>query len=231
MQAVDNVFQPLDPNDPVHRTEPISVKKLLKGDASWATCKKVLGWIIDLVNMTLTLPERRLKRLGKILAEIGPERKRLALDKWHKLIGELRSMSIAIPGARGLFSHLQAAHKTQANNRLRLTAGFHQALDDFSWLQDSLAQRPTRLQELVVPTNPSLVGTHDASGFGNRGGRSLDAPSHHSRTRGQADCARARRPSPSHQATRCRSRGLAATIPPSHPGSSGLIFQPARHHQ
>jgi hypothetical protein len=121
MQAIDNEFRPLDPNDPVHRTEPISVKKLLKGDASWATCKKVLGWIIDSVNMTLTLPERRLKRLGKIMAEISPERKRLALDKWHKLIGELRSMSIAIPGARGLFSHLQAAHKTQANNCLRLS--------------------------------------------------------------------------------------------------------------
>jgi hypothetical protein len=26
--------------------------------------------------------------------------------KWHRVLGELRSMALAIPGARGLFSHL-----------------------------------------------------------------------------------------------------------------------------
>jgi hypothetical protein len=165
MQAIDDVFRPLSSDDPVHRTEPISVKKLLKGDASWSTCKKVLGWIIDSVSMTLTLPERRLRRLADILADIPSTQKRLALEKWHKLLGELRSMAIALPGARGLFSHLQAALRTRNNNRLRLTAGFHQALDDFRWLHDSLGDRPTRLQELV-PTTPGLLGTHDASGLG-----------------------------------------------------------------
>jgi hypothetical protein len=82
MQAIDDVLRPLEADDPVHCSELILVKKLLKGDASWATCKK-----------------RRLNRLAKSLAEIHPDRKRLALDKWYKLIGELRSMSIAIPGA------------------------------------------------------------------------------------------------------------------------------------
>jgi hypothetical protein len=78
MQAIDDVFRPLEADDPVHGSEPISVRKLLKGDASWATCKKVPGWIIDSVQMTLTLPKRRLDRLAEILAEIHPEAQTLA---------------------------------------------------------------------------------------------------------------------------------------------------------
>ena len=29
------------------------------------------------------------------------------VDKWHRVLGELLSMAIYLPGARGLFSHMQ----------------------------------------------------------------------------------------------------------------------------
>ena len=74
-------------------------------------------------------------------------------------------MALALPGARGLFSHLQHAIKSRIGQRLRLTPAFHQALHDFRWIHDTLAHRPTRLYELV-PTSPTLSGTHDASGTG-----------------------------------------------------------------
>jgi len=165
MSAIDDVFRPLAPHDPPDRTEPISVKKLRAGDASWDTCKTLLGWIIDSVAMTITLPPRRLARLSELLASILPTRRRLALPAFHKLLGELRSMSLALPGARGLFSHLQAALYQAHTGRLRLSPGFHRALDDFRWLHDNLSARPTRLFELV-PTAPVVVGTHDASALG-----------------------------------------------------------------
>jgi hypothetical protein len=174
MQAIDDVFRPLDPDDPAHRREPISVSKLRKGDASWSHLKKVLGWIIDSAAMTLTLPARRLNRLGELLASIHPTQKRLAEDKWHKILGELRSMALALPGARGLFSHLQVAGRANDKKRLRLHKGFHDALQDFRWLHNDLARRPTRLQELV-PLDPTLWGTHDASGHG-AGGIWLPGP-------------------------------------------------------
>ena len=41
MEAIDQVFRPLDTLDDPYRTEPISVKKLRKGDCSWDTCKMV----------------------------------------------------------------------------------------------------------------------------------------------------------------------------------------------
>ena len=74
-------------------------------------------------------------------------------------------MALALPGAKGLFSHLQVALKSCVSRRLRLTPSFHHALPDFRWMHDELASRPTRLQELV-PTSPSLQGTHDAAGSG-----------------------------------------------------------------
>jgi len=74
-------------------------------------------------------------------------------------------MSLALPGSRGLFSHLQQALQTRVGTRLRLTKAFHHALNDFRWIHSQLAARPTRLYELV-PTAPTLTGTHDASGSG-----------------------------------------------------------------
>jgi hypothetical protein len=165
MTAIDDVFRPLDSTDDPTRQEPISVSKLKQGDTCWLTVKKVLGWIVDSVAMTLTLPPQRLARLEAILTSIPVTPKRLALDKWHKVLGELRSMSIALPASRGLFSSLQAALRTRQGTCLRLDKGFHDALNDFRWIQEDLSKRPTRLQELV-PVAPTLVGAHDASGIG-----------------------------------------------------------------
>ena len=179
MGAIDDVLRPLDENDLPHRTEPISVSKLRNGDASWQTIKKVLGWVIDSVAMTLTLPSRRLARLAELLASIPPTQHRLAINKWHSLLGELRSMAIALPGARGLFSSLQAAIRTRNGTRLRLDQGFHNALADLRWINKDLASRPTKLQELV-PSLPTLLGAHDASGYG-AGGVWFPGPTAHPR--------------------------------------------------
>jgi hypothetical protein len=121
--------------------------------------------IIDTVSMTLELPPRCQQRLSALLDSIHPSQKCLSLNASHRLLGELRSMSIALPGARGLFSAMQAAIRTNALGRLRLDKGFHDAIADFRWLSDSMRDRPTCLQELV-PIQPALLGAHDASGRG-----------------------------------------------------------------
>jgi hypothetical protein len=83
------------------------------------------------------------------------------------MLGELRAMAIAIPGARGIFSHLQAALQARnvSNGRIRVSNHVRATLEDFKWLAGSLQDRPTRLQELVAQ-QPSLYGTTDASGQG-----------------------------------------------------------------
>ena len=115
--------------------------------------------------MTIELPQHRIERLQEILHSIPPTRRRISTKKWHKILGELRSMSIALPGAKGLFSQLQNALSTQHKHRINLNKGVHDDLLHFQHLHNSIASRPTRIAE-IVPLTPSIYGPHDASGQG-----------------------------------------------------------------
>jgi hypothetical protein len=165
LHAIDDVFRPNDEDDSEYRREPVSMKKLLKGDCSWSTVKMVLGWIVDTVNMTIQLPPHRVERLWEILNSIPRSQKRTSVKKWYKVLGELRSMSIALPGSRNMFGRLQNALKLDGTSRIALNKGVHQALDDFRWIAKDLTDRPTRIQELI-PLLPGAEGDHDASGSG-----------------------------------------------------------------
>lgn len=163
--AIDNVFRPNDFYDDNCRRELISLKKLREGDCSWATIKLILGWIINTTAMTIELPPHRLERLADILASIPPTQKRTSVKKWQTVLGELRSMSIALPGSRNIFSQMQNALSTPTKTRIALKKGVHQALDDFRWMYSEVSSRPTRIAELI-PLLPSALGFHDASGTG-----------------------------------------------------------------
>ena len=165
LTSIDDVFRPLHADDPSFRKEPSSVKKMLKGEAHWAVHKRMLGWDIDSASMTLNLPPHRIARLREVLQWLQPPRKRLAIAKWHQLLGELRSMSPALPGTRGLFSVLQQALRSGDRRRVRLNQHVYDTAADFTALVDSLAQRPTRLQELI-PMAPSHIGASDACQVG-----------------------------------------------------------------
>ena len=161
--AIDRVLRPLDEDDAPQRKEVNSLKKLDQGDGAWATQKEFLGWDIDTVGMTIRLPERRVTRLRELLDLFPPSKKRTSVKVWRRVLGELRSMALAIPGARGLFSQMQEALRHVPQGRIALSPAVHQALADFRWMLDDLAARPTRLYELV-PLSPTLDGYHDASG-------------------------------------------------------------------
>jgi hypothetical protein len=165
LHAIDDVLRPIDGKDGPQRREPVSLKKLKQGDCSWGTIKNVLGWIVDTVAMTVHLPLHRAERLAEILASIPITQKRTSVKNWHKVLGELRSMSLALPGARHLFSHMQHALSNKIKTRVNLNRGVHDALEDFRWLLRDLQQRPTRIAELV-PLLASAEGHHDASGKG-----------------------------------------------------------------
>ena len=167
LHTLDVVFRPLEPEEE-HRQEPASVKKLRKGDACWSTRKVILGWLIATLAGTIQLPSPRYERLCTLLDSIGPNQKRVSVKSWQKLLGELRSMTLAIPGARGLFSTLQHALKpshTGKLSRVRITSDVRLFLDDFQRLASELASRPTRIAE-TLPRRPAIVGTTDASGHG-----------------------------------------------------------------
>ena len=162
LHSIDEVFRPLQSHDPTHRKEPASIKKMLKGDACWSTQKRILGWDLDTQAHTISLPPHRLARLYELLDLIRPPRKRVSVKVWHQLLGELRSMSAALPGARGLFSILQDSLSKADRNRVRLTAQVWDTVADFRAIADSLHNRPTRIHELVPAVNAHYIGASDA---------------------------------------------------------------------
>jgi hypothetical protein len=136
LHSLDKVFCKLEDMDDPRRQEPVLIKKMLKGDAAWETQKTVLGWMIDTVRMTVELPPHRIERLFELLDTVDPGQKRISVQEWQKLVGELRSMVIAIPGGRGLFIILQEilAHKCDKDSRLRISRDVHDILGYFRWL-------------------------------------------------------------------------------------------------
>ncbi|KAL3823338.1 hypothetical protein ACHAXA_010473, partial [Cyclostephanos tholiformis] len=175
LHAVDDVFRPLKPGDSPTRQEPVSLSKLRKGDCSWSTMKSVLGWIIDTSTLTIHLPSHRAARLAEILASLPWTQRRTSISKWHTVLGELRSMSLALPGSRNIFSTMQNALTSRTKGRVALHKGVHDALDDFRWLHRHISTRPTRIAELV-PLQPVAEGHHDASATG-AGGIWFPSPS------------------------------------------------------
>ena len=157
--GIDAVFRPNDDADGL-RKNPISEKKLLKGDDFWSTQKVILGWMVDTLTQTIHLPSHRKKRLLELL-RLMLRRRRASEAEWHRLLGELRSMSLAVPGSAGCFSFLQEALKPGAK-RIPLSPAVKDQLRDLLWLAQNLAKRPTHLAE-VVPTPPTYVGAVDAA--------------------------------------------------------------------
>ena len=81
LHTVDHVFRLLTKGDSIFRQEPVSLKKLRKGNCSWDTVKLVLGWVIDTVNLTIHLPPYRVTRLWEILDGIPRSQRRTSMKK------------------------------------------------------------------------------------------------------------------------------------------------------
>ena len=145
LQALDRVFWPLAKNDTSFWQKLAFGKKLKKGNACWTTSKIILGWLIDTVDKTIRLPEDRGDRLLEILNSIPTTQRSIVTKEWHKIISELRLMSVVMRGCTGLFSILQEAfcHKDKSRNCLCLSPTLHDFLDDFRWLATDLVSRPT----------------------------------------------------------------------------------------
>ena len=134
--SIDSVFRPNGPAD-TSRKEPNSLKKFLQGDAYWSTQKIILGWFLDTVSMTISLPPHRQVRLLNLLETVLKQHHIEQVDI-QKLLGELRSMSLALPGSKGCFSFLQNALKEQ-NNTITITENMRVQLQDFYSLRQILS--------------------------------------------------------------------------------------------
>ena len=63
-----------------------------------------------------------------------------------------------------MFIQMQEALCPVKGKRVTLSIGIPDALEDFKWLAKDVANRPTRMYELV-PLRPTVDGYHNASGY------------------------------------------------------------------
>jgi hypothetical protein len=163
LHTVHTVF--CDPPGTLRRPV-ISHSKLQKGDATFSTSKRILGWDINTHHMTIALPATRLDNLTRLLHDTLSHRRTLK-TKWRRLLGTLRSTTPALYGANNLFSILQHALIAKPG-RVRLTHLVKAILRDWLYLATTATQTPVPIHT-VVPRPPACVAATGASGLSLRG--------------------------------------------------------------
>ena len=160
MHAMDNVFSQWDLMT-MHRKEAISEKKLLKGEGGWSQCKEILGWILDTSRGTFELTDRQKDHILTIFEDLHHKR-RVGIKKWQQLLGELRFVGPAVPGASSLFGVLQLGLSHVDQHHIWITSHLQAHLMDFEALTHNITHCPTCFAE-IVPDYPSVIGSVDAA--------------------------------------------------------------------
>jgi hypothetical protein len=127
--------------------------------------KQILGWIVDTPAMTISLPDHQSDRLQDVLRSFPPHEKWTSAKRWHKTLGELHSMALALPGSHNIFSSLQNALYPLSKSCISLNKGIHDVLDDFRWMHRDISTHLTCIAE-IIPLLLVSEGHHNASGLG-----------------------------------------------------------------
>jgi hypothetical protein len=142
----------------------VSASKLAKGDATLSTRQRILGWDVDTTTMTIHLPQHREQRLQELLTHIQAKCF-VSCRQWRKLLGELRSMVLALHSSRHLFSILQHLPLSTSARRLPLTRLTRHTLRQWATLAATMRHSPVPIATLV-PHAPHYFASVDASAQG-----------------------------------------------------------------
>ena len=143
--------------------DPVSEKKLDKGEGVWSFDKEILGWDFNGKHFTIQLPPKKcdeiilqIKKLSKL--------KRASLNKYQKLSGKLQHASFGIPCGRALFSPIQ--HAMRFNPKfINLVPELKQILADWQYMIQYMKKHPTSVLQLVH-NFPDYIGHSDACALG-----------------------------------------------------------------
>ena len=166
MHGIHDVFPPEEEDS----TDPISMKKMLKGDGIFSTRKCVLGFDFDGESKTIWLEEEKravlLTVLKGWLRTATRSTRGIPLGEFESITAKLRHAFTALPEGKGLLSPCNWVLRKrppviylQRNHRLR------EAIQDARTMLRESTARPTHARELVAAW-PDFVGVKDASGQG-----------------------------------------------------------------
>ena len=113
----------------------------------------------------LPLSPRQQEKVSAALAAVPRKARTTPLRKWHKLLGLLQSITLAVAGLRGMSTRVKHDLKRAAGRHVKLTVDVYDELNAWRKLVSSLAIRPTHFHELET-FSPTWIGTTDVSGSG-----------------------------------------------------------------
>jgi hypothetical protein len=146
---------------------PISTKKLIE-EGTWKTRKEILGWMLDGITRTISLPQ---PKYDKILLKLKAIRhsKCVPFNRLEKLQGKLTFAAISIQVGKPLLGQsdkfLAIANKSNFNN-ITVNTIVKQYCTTWTSLLKLMSSRPTHVRELTPRTTASYQGLRDASSWG-----------------------------------------------------------------
>ena len=153
----------------VDRNDPISEKKLLKGEGQYALSKTMLGFDFDGKQKTMWLEEEKHAKLLTILHSwlcAGSLNHGIPFGEFKLVIAKVRHAFTALPGGRGLLSPCNRLLQKRPpmvyfyhNNSL------HAAISNCQTILWESMSPPTRCHELVAGW-PDFIGVVNASSHG-----------------------------------------------------------------
>jgi hypothetical protein len=165
LHAIHSIFPSPEVTGHVGGKDPISRKKLEKGDARFDIEKEILGFLINGVDRTVRLAEAKAQAIAAEIVAVL-RKTHVNLKRFRSLLGKLQHAARILPAAKGLFTPLNRATKNEPKSiGLGRDSEVRAALIDLKHLILSLATRPTHVSELVE-YEPDLAGTCDASSAG-----------------------------------------------------------------
>ena len=142
----------------------VRVKRILAGEGDWACVKEVLGWTLYTEVGMPPLLGRKLWELIT-LVDISVTQYRMGRKDLERLVGNLCSMHLAVPGEVAHLFYIQCALNHGGVERACLLPEFHFKISDWRLLVLQAAARPTHLSE-IVRRKPTHLGFYNASGLG-----------------------------------------------------------------
>jgi hypothetical protein len=162
LHGIHSIFPPPGVSGHTGGKDPISEKKLKKGDAMFLNQKEILGFMLHGLLRTAWLPDPKrdaiLQELRRLL-----KKKQCPIKRFLSITGKVMSATRIAPSAKAFLTPFFKAAK---NSPKLVGIGQHgdlrQAIKDLIVLIIDLTERPTHVKE-IVPHPPSVAGCCDAS--------------------------------------------------------------------
>jgi hypothetical protein len=120
LHAIHSIFPSPAESGHLGGKDPISQKKLEKGDARFEIEKEILGFLINGAERTVRLSDTKAKSIADDITKLL-KKSHVSLKRFRSMLGRLQHAARILPAAKGLFSPLNKATRGEpkCNNGIR----------------------------------------------------------------------------------------------------------------